>query len=90
MQHDTAYSQSKNLKDCHIADYKLQEHAWKCVIDPDASFGEKATAWLTSNTMKVKRAVGAGVSYVSHPINLDEASKALVLSAVQSKRPVEM
>ena len=42
MQHDIAYSQSKNLKDRHIADYKLQEDAWKRVIDPDTLFGEKA------------------------------------------------
>jgi len=89
MQHDTAYSQSKNLKDRHITDYELQEDAWKRVIDPDTSFGEEAAVWLTTNTMKVKRAVGAGV-YVNHPINLDETSKAFVLSAVQSKHPVEI
>jgi len=61
MHHDIAYSKSKDLKDRHKADLELQEDAWKRVIDPNASIGEKAMAWLTTNTMKAKRAIGAGI-----------------------------
>src|SRR5438552_12785128 len=58
MLHDLAYSKTNNLSDRHAADYKLQHDAWKRVTNPDASLGEKATAWLVTNAMKAKQAIG--------------------------------
>ncbi|KAK7580375.1 hypothetical protein V9T40_001004 [Parthenolecanium corni] len=75
MKHDIAYSKSEALNQRHDADFVLQEEAWKRVKADDSSFGEKANAWLVTNTMKVKRAIGAGVSkprYTEYPGNLDE------------------
>ncbi|KAK7590536.1 hypothetical protein V9T40_002149 [Parthenolecanium corni] len=85
MHHDISYANHHTLEKRHEADHKLQEDAWKRVIANDSSIGEKANAWLVSNAMKVKRAVGAGLSktkpkqpsnskpkYTLHPVNLDE------------------
>jgi len=52
-------------------------------------------AWLTTNTMKAKRALGAGLkkkptSYTDYPVNMDESEKAAVLSAVERKKPVNV
>lgn len=44
MFHDIAYDNSKNLKDRHIADYKLQEDSWKRFKSGDSDLGEKANA----------------------------------------------
>ena len=79
--HDITYAKSNNLKDRHAADYRLEQDAWKRVRAPDASFGEKAAAWVTTNMMKAKQALGAGVSpllssssrsYTKYPIDVGE------------------
>ena len=61
VQHDIAYSQSNDLNKRHAADKILQESAWKRVKAPDAGLGEKSMAWLTTNAMRLKKAIGAGV-----------------------------
>ena len=74
MRHDIAYSNTSDLEKRHSADYKLQEDAWKRVNADDATFGEKANAWLVTNAMKVKRMLGAGVkpNHKMYQANLDE------------------
>lgn len=61
MNHDDAYSKSNDMKDRHDADYRLQEGAWNRFLDPKASLGERGMAYVTSNTMKLKRLIGAGL-----------------------------
>lgn len=60
-EHDIAYSQSKSLSDRHKADEILENKAWERVKSKDASLGEKAAAWLVTNTMKAKRKLGMGL-----------------------------
>lgn len=60
-EHDIAYSQSKDLDHRHQADRILEERAWSRVKSKDASVGEKAAAWLVTNTMKAKRKLGMGL-----------------------------
>jgi hypothetical protein len=92
MSHDIAYSKSKKLSDRHAADKILQEEAWNRVKAADANLGEKAMAWLTTNTMRAKRAIGAGLqpSFIKTPVDLDESQKGLILSALEKKKPVEL
>ncbi|EFA12575.1 hypothetical protein TcasGA2_TC004204 [Tribolium castaneum] len=59
--HDIEYSKSNNLKDRHKADQILENKAWSRVISKDAKFGEKASAWLVTNIMKLKRKLGMGI-----------------------------
>lgn len=96
MNHDIAYSKSKDLAYRHIADKILQETAWKRVKASDASIGEKAMAWLTTNTMRAKRALGAGLKkssqsqYTPYPVNLEEYDKTAIISASENKKPLEI
>jgi hypothetical protein len=95
LRHDIAYSKSKNLSDRHVADKILEEEAWERVKAPDSSLGEKAMSWLTCNTMRAKRAIGAGLKktvagYVNHPVNLDEDERMLLLTAAEKKKPLEL
>lgn len=60
--HDIAYSESDNLSDRHRADAILAERAWERVRARDSSFGEKAAAWLVTNTMKAKQKFGMGLN----------------------------
>src|SRR6266576_44470 len=76
MYHDIVYTKSNNLADRHNGDKQLEYAAWDRVKAKDASLGEKTNAWLVTNAMKLKRALGAGVKrklpgYVKHPVNLD-------------------
>ena len=87
MKHDIAYSKSNNLKDRHEADYALQEGAWNRVLSKDAGLGEKAVAWLTTNAMKIKRKIGAGV-LTKHPVSLDGKQQEKLISAVNAQKPV--
>lgn len=64
-EHDIAYSQNKSLEERHKADRELENRAWERVKSDDAKFGEKAAAWLVTNTMKAKRKLGMGVKPVS-------------------------
>lgn len=89
LEHDIAYSKSNDLKSRHKADYALQEGAWKRVLDPSASLGEKSAAWLTTNAMKLKRSVGAGlaVKYIKTPVTLNDEEQKKIL---ESKGPVQL
>lgn len=60
-EHDIAYSQNKSLDERHKADKLLENLAWERVKSKDAKFGEKAAAWLVTNTMKSKRKLGMGM-----------------------------
>lgn len=42
------------------ADRALADRAWERVKASDSSLGEKDTAWLVTNIMKAKRAIGGG------------------------------
>lgn len=98
MQHDIAYSKSEKIKDRHVADKVLQEAAWNRVKAPDATLGGKAVAWLTTNTMKAKRAIGAGLpkrktpknKYTSYPVYLGEMEKEALTMASQNKKPLTL
>ena len=85
--HDIAYARSSDVDKRHEADYKLQEDAWKRVIADDSDIGEKAAAYLTTNAMKVKRWLGAGIKY---PINLDEKDQKLILEGIKLKKPITL
>lgn len=89
MHHDIAYSKSNNLKDRHQADYALQEGAWKRVKAKDAGFGEKTAAWLTTNAMKAKRALGAGV-LTKYPVTLADDQQAKLSTAIQQGKAVNL
>jgi len=89
MFHDIAYSKSKNLNDRHVADKKLEEDAWARVKASDAGLGEKAMAWLVTNTMKGKRALGAGIGsthYTDYPVNLSDTERQKLIKAVTEKK----
>lgn len=89
MQHDIAYSKSNKLEDRHAADYALQEGAWNRVLSRDAGLGEKAVAWLTTNAMKAKRALGAGIT-IKHPISLAPPEKEKLAEAVEKQKAVTL
>ncbi len=60
-QHDITYSQyPKDITKRHEADKLLEEKAWRRVNSNDASFGEKAAAWIVTNAIKAKRKLGMG------------------------------
>ncbi len=91
MYHDIAYARSNNIADRHAADYKLQEDAWKRVLSKDADLGEKATAWFVANTMKAKRALGAGLpKYTRVPVSLQDSEKERLAAAVAKKKSVTL
>lgn len=58
--HDIAYANNKEVAERHKADYELEQRAWERVKSKDASFGEKAAAWLVTNIMKGKQRFGMG------------------------------
>lgn len=60
-EHDVEYTVSSELAVRHAADRRLAEGAWKRVKAKDASFGEKAAAYLVHNVMKAKTKLGMGV-----------------------------
>ena len=39
----------------------MENKAWNRVLAGDSSFGEKAAAWLTTNAVKLKEAIGGGL-----------------------------
>jgi len=61
-EHDISYSKFSDLPNRHIADRILENKSWKRVLSKDASLGERAAAWLTTNAMKIKRKLGMGGS----------------------------
>lgn len=58
--HDIAYSTHKDSDKRREADKELAERAWARVKASDAKLGEKAAAWLVTNTMKAKSKIGGG------------------------------
>lgn len=58
--HDIAYAKYSDSDNRRVADKELAERAWARVKSTDAKFGEKAAAWLVTNTMKVKSKIGSG------------------------------
>jgi hypothetical protein len=58
--HDISYLKYKDSKNRAIADNILAEGAWKRVISPDASVGERAAAYAVTNIMKAKAKLGSG------------------------------
>ena len=61
LDHDKAYASTKDGKERAKADKILENKAWNRVLASDSSLGEKAAAWLTTNAMKVKEALGSGI-----------------------------
>ena len=59
--HDIAYSRHKDLKNRHIADKELEYRAWEITKDKNTPLSERATAWLTTNAMKIKRKLGGSI-----------------------------
>lgn len=59
--HDIVYSKHKSLEARHKADFELENRAWERVKSKDASLGEKASAWLVTSAMKIKRKLGMGM-----------------------------
>lgn len=53
--HDSAYTNSVDLKTRNSADMKLEMEAWERVKAKDSRLGEKIVAWMVTNVMKVKR-----------------------------------
>lgn len=61
-QHDIAYASSTNIEDRLKADKILENRAWDRVKSEDAKlFAEKIPAYVTTNLMKAKRMLGAGL-----------------------------
>lgn len=97
MYHDMAYARSDDLDKRHEADKVLEYAAWDRVKADDADFGEKAAAYLTTNVMKIKRALGAGLPsqvkkqvFTKYPINLDEREQLLILEGIKLKKPITL
>lgn len=60
-QHDIAYATFSDSTNRAQADKVLAERAWQRVKSPNASLGEKATAWAVTNLMKLKSKFGGGM-----------------------------
>lgn len=59
--HDIAYSKTTDTKERNKADLILADQAWERVKASDSSLGERLAAWATTNAMKLKAKLGAGV-----------------------------
>ena len=70
--------QNKDLETRHKADKELVERAWERVKASDSSFGEKAAAYLVTNAMKAKLAMGAGVKNKGRRIKRGRINKKTV------------
>lgn len=62
LEHDVAYSQSRDLKRRHEADRLLGARAWKRVKSSDAGVGERTAALAVAGAMKAKTKLGMGGS----------------------------
>ncbi|XP_072153220.1 uncharacterized protein [Bemisia tabaci] len=58
--HDIEYSKTSDTKERNKADLVLADKAWERVKASDSSLGEKAAAWLVTNSMKLKAKLGMG------------------------------
>ncbi len=61
MNQDKFYSEDKDLKKTHEANYVLQQQARERITAPDASLGEKLAAVGTYAVMKAKQHFGLGL-----------------------------
>lgn len=87
-EHDIYYSQHHNKIERHKADKILAEKAWQRVKSKDAKFGERASAWLVTNAMKVKTKMGMGIKgKLRTKCNLIKKSK-IFQKAVKNARKV--
>lgn len=59
-EHDIAYANFKDNNERANADQVLAVKAWERFKSTDSSLGEKGTAWLMTNIIKAKRAMGGG------------------------------
>ncbi len=59
--HDLFYNQHKDTNSRHIADRTLENEAWNRVKASDSNLSEKVAAYITTNAMKAKRFLGAGL-----------------------------
>lgn len=64
-EHDISYSKSNDLKERREADRILENKASTRLRAKDSSFGEKSSAWIVANAMKIKRKTGMGMKKVS-------------------------
>lgn len=96
LNHDKAYATSNDLSKRHEADKILQEGAWNRFLDPKASVKERGMAYLTTNAMKAKRFLGAGVknknkirssNYTKYPVMLDDEEQQMIF---HSKKPLKL
>lgn len=91
MVHDKAYAASNDLSRRHQADYELQEGSWNRFLDSEAPVGERAMAYLTTNAMKAKRYLGAGlkkknqkINYMKYPVILNDEEQRKIFHAKKS------
>lgn len=80
-EHDIAYEQFTNINDRHNADKILAGKAWQRYKSKDATFGEKASALLITNTMKAKTKFGLGC-----PKTFSKAIKKIRLSMRKNRK----
>lgn len=84
-EHDIAYSKDKDMQSRRKADMILADNAWKRVKASDSSLGEKAAAWLVTNTMKAKSKIGAGIKKKKNKkISFKKLVKSLKVADVSS------
>lgn len=88
MAHDVRYSQNKDLAARHEADRELIEDSWKIATDSSKSLGERAAAYLVTNVMKGKMAVGGRIKKKDSP-RQKGVGRGVASSCHHSKKEVE-
>jgi hypothetical protein len=62
LEHDKVYYNTGDTKERAKADKVLENSAWQRVLASDSGLGEKTSAWLTTNAMKLKGLFGEGLA----------------------------
>lgn len=91
-EHDIFYLNNPNVSDRNRADMKLADQAWSRFQANDASFAEKAAAYLVTNLIKAKAKLGMGLKFNKKYGQLPAAkriTKHTLLSGCVSKKPVK-
>lgn len=83
--HDIAYSQHKDIESRHRADKVLENSAWERFKSKDATFGEKASALVVTNAMKLKRKLGMGAVEIGSS-STSSSSSCLKKQRLQQRR----
>ncbi|VDO16730.1 unnamed protein product, partial [Brugia timori] len=87
-QHDIAYASSSNLGDRLKADQTLENQAWNRVKSGDASFfQEKVPAYITTNLMKAKRMLGAGLKLKKKKAEKYRKIERIVGGGMKTRKP---